>query len=58
MTKAELLSRLGAILEQQDDREEYYDIERDHKQADEALLAFIADPSVTELYHAISKWYA
>lgn len=35
-----------------------YDAEAGHYEADQALLAFIADPEITEAYNALTKWYA
>lgn len=34
------------------------DIEMNHCNADDALLAYINDARVTEAYQAIDKWYA
>lgn len=32
--------------------------ESDHILADEALLAYINDPAVTEAFNSVVKWYA
>lgn len=34
------------------------DAEADHVKADEALLAYIDDPEISEAFEAIDKWYA
>jgi hypothetical protein len=34
------------------------DTEADHARADDALLAYINDPEITEAYNAIERWYA
>lgn len=34
------------------------DIEKTHMDADEALLRYIDDDKLTELFHSIDKWYA
>lgn len=35
-----------------------HDPERDHGEADDALLEFIGDADITAAYNAIEKWYA
>lgn len=34
------------------------DIERDHEEADQALLAFINDKEVTDLFESLERYYA
>lgn len=34
------------------------DVEKAHKAADEALLRFIDDERVTDVYKTVSKWYS
>lgn len=51
MTKKQLLDKLKSCLE-------YYDIEKSHSDADEALLNFINDPEITKAYNKLEKWYA
>jgi len=51
VTRDELLAKLRAL--QQDG-----DTEGAHIDADDALLAYINDPDITEAYRVIDKWYA
>jgi hypothetical protein len=53
LTKTDLITRLNSIRELHG-----YDPERAHSEADGALLEFINDPTVTEAFDAIKKWYA
>ncbi len=53
MSRDELLAYLRAL---QVDSE--YDEEFAHKNADEALLAFINDPEISEAFALIRRWYA
>lgn len=53
MTRDELIHKLAEILDRR-----LHDAEVDHGDADDALLAYINDERVTELYSAIEKWYA
>ena len=50
MTKEEILRRL--------DECKNSDTESGHMIADELLLAYIADPEITQAYKSIRKWYA
>ncbi len=34
------------------------DVENDHADADDLLLAYINDKEISEMYEAIDKWYA
>ena len=52
MTKEELIQRLTEIPNGGGDAEEW------HIDADDALLAYINDPEISEAYRAIKKWYA
>jgi len=61
MTRDDLLTILRACVEAPHQRTnpEGYDSKEDrHITADEALLAFINDPEITTLFHAIDKWYS
>lgn len=51
MTKDELIEALK-------DCEEADDTEQAHVKADQLLLAYINDSSVTEAFEAIYKWYS
>lgn len=52
MTVEELIEALEAIAR------ERADLEIDHLNADDLLLAYIADPRVTAAFESIEKWYA
>lgn len=57
MTKKEkLIEALKDILKRQG--KGWSDKENDHSIADSALLNYIDDPDVTELFDNIDKWYA
>ncbi len=49
-------SHLRDIVRNQDNGS--IDQERDHKRADEILLAYINDGEVRDLFNSIDKWYA
>lgn len=51
MTKEELIAALQALVEDSPGEE-------NHMEADSLLLKYINDPEITEVYDAISKWYA
>lgn len=53
VTKLELLERLRQILDRGSS-----DPESDHADADDALLDYISDSEVRELYDEIERWYA
>jgi hypothetical protein len=53
MTRDDLIQKLAEILDRHGS-----DPKADHIEADDALLSYINDKRVTELYIAIKKWYA
>ena len=53
MTKQDLIERFEEIRADPDGDEE-----RVHGQMDDAMLEYINDPKVTELFEADVKWYA
>jgi hypothetical protein len=52
MTKQELLDKLAACANHD------YGPEAGHEDADEALIAFINDPEITEAFNNLEKWYS
>jgi len=61
MTRDELLATLQRIGARQHDpslRVDGGDEEDDHLEADDALLAFIDDPEITEAFAALTRWYS
>lgn len=60
MTVEHLRAALRAIKARQDAAPDGSpsDLERDHVEADAALIAFIGDKTVAEVFDAIEKWYA
>jgi hypothetical protein len=55
MTREELIAKLR---EQAEIATNGGDWEESHSVADGLLLAYIADPEITEVYGSIPKWYA
>jgi hypothetical protein len=55
MTKRELLARLERIIERDDSA--FGSEDRDHREADAALLKFVDDPRITKAFKKIQKWY-
>ena len=55
-TKDELIVKLKEIFDRAEAGES--DAERDHGDADDALLEYIGDHRVKALYDGIEKWYA
>lgn len=53
MTKEELIEKLKTL----NGRPEY-DIEQDHKDADQLLLEYINDKEITEAFNSVEKWYS
>ena len=59
MTIDELKAALIKIGErQQEPHQGRGDVERDHEEADQALLAFINDKEVTDLFESLERYYA
>lgn len=61
MSREEALAALKAIKDRQVLNERGYpisDVEADHGQADDILIALIDDAEVREVYESIRKWYA
>lgn len=61
MSKEQLIARLREIGMRQigvRGRVKGRDEERDHVDADGALIDYINDPEITAAYEAITKWYA
>lgn len=65
-TKPEALLALRATLKRLNDQQVVDEAKGDmmadyvgpHIEADKALLAYVDDPKVTQLFEAIGKWYA
>ena len=55
MKRNKLIKILKEIVLRQ---KEWSDVESDHSDADEALLEFIGDITITRIYNKIKKWYA
>ena len=52
MTKYDLIKKLEAL------ERDNYDPEKNHLEADNLLLEYIADKKITSAFKKITKWYA
>jgi len=61
MNKKELIKKLKEIKERidsDDEKDTYYYEEDGHIDADKAILDFINDKEIEEVYDSIPKWYS
>lgn len=58
MTREELIAKLKECSQYPSSIEGHYDVERGHIDADQALLAYINDPEITEAFDSLEKWYS